>query len=171
MRDAENAGFLRPDARLAVIMVSDEEDQSPGTVNLYVDFFRNIKGFANPQLVTVSAIAGDVPGGCATAVEGRRYFDAVSQLNGQFESICTASWSTMLMNIGLDVFTLRTAWQLSRPADPATITVRVDGVSVPQNGTNGWTFDPASNTITFYESAIPDPGSTIEVQYGSLCIP
>ena len=89
-------------------------------MNLYIDFFRNIKGFANPQLVSVSAIAGDVPGGCATAVEGRRYSDAVSQLNGQFESICTQSWSQMLMNIGLDVFTLRTAWTLTRPADPAT---------------------------------------------------
>jgi hypothetical protein len=167
----ENAGFLRSDARLAVIMVSDEEDQSPGSVNLYVDFFRNIKGYANPQLVTVSAIAGDVPGGCATAAEGRRYYDAVSMLNGQFESICTQSWSTMLQNIGLDVFTLRTAWTLTRPADPATISVRVDGVSVPQNGTNGWTYDAAANTITFHGSAIPDPGSTIEVQYGSLCIP
>ncbi len=167
----ENAGFLRPDARLAVIMVSDEEDQSPGSVNLYVDFFRNIKGFANPQLVSVSAIAGDVPSGCSTAEAGQRYHDAAAQLNGQFESICTASWSQMLMNIGLDVFTLRTAWTLSRPADPSTISVRVDGVVVPQNGTNGWTFDAASNTLTFHGNQIPDPGSTIEVQYGTQCLP
>lgn len=167
----ENAGFLRSDARLAVIIVSDEEDQSQGPVNLYVDFFRNIKGFANPQLVSVSAIAGDVPGGCATAEEGQRYYQAVSQLNGQFESICTQSWSTMLQNIGLDVFTLRTGWTLTRPADPASITVRVDGTTVPQNGTNGWTYDPASNTVTFHGSEIPDPGSTIEVQYGTQCLP
>ena len=46
--DMQNAGFLRDDARLAVIVVSDEEDSSDGPVSLYIDFFRNIKGFANP---------------------------------------------------------------------------------------------------------------------------
>lgn len=169
--DVENAGFLRDDARLAVIMVSDEEDQSPGSVNLYVDFFRNIKGFRNPQLVQVSAIAGPVPGGCATAEAGTRYRDAVSQLNGQFESICTNSWSTMLANMGLDVFALREAWSLSRLADGGTVVVRVDGQAVPQDGSNGWTYDPASNSVDFHGGAVPDPGSRIEVQYGALCLP
>lgn len=167
---AENAGFLRTDARLAVIIVSDEEDQSPGSVNLYIDFFRNIKGFANPQLVSVSAIAGDVPNGCATAEAGTRYQQAVSALNGQFESVCTASWNTLLNNIGLGVFALRTAWGLSRPADPSSIVVRVNGTVVAQGGANGWTFDPATNTLSF-NGTPPPPGATIEVQYGSLCLP
>lgn len=169
--DNENAGFLRDDARLAVIMVSDEEDQSPGSVSLYVDFFRNIKGFRNPQLVQVSAIAGPVPGGCATAEAGTRYRDAVGQLNGQFESICTNSWSTMLANMGLDVFALREAWSLSRLADGTTVVVRVNGSSVPQDAANGWTYDPASNSIDFHGDAVPDPGSRIDVQYGALCLP
>lgn len=166
-----NAGFLRQDARLAVIIVSDEEDQSDGSVNLYVDFFRNLKGFRNPQLVSVSAIAGDVPGGCATAAEGARYLNAVQALGGQFGSVCSASWQTMLQNIGLGVFALRSSWTLSRPADPATITVRVNGSSVPQNAMNGWSYDPASNTITFHGTSVPAPGARIEVQYGALCIP
>lgn len=167
---ADNAGFLRPDARLAVIMVSDEEDQSPGSVNLYIDFFRNVKGFANPQLVSVSAIAGDVPNGCATAEAGQRYMSAVMALNGQYESVCTASWTALLNNIGLGVFALRTGWGLSRPADPSTIVVRVNGTVVPQGGANGWTFDVASNTLTF-SGTPPPPGATIEVQYGSVCLP
>lgn len=166
-----NAGFLRQDARLAIITVSDEEDQSDGSVNLYIDFFRNLKGFANPQLVSLSAIAGDVPGGCATAVEGARYHATAQALGGQFESICTQSWMQMLQNIGLDVFQLRRAWTLSRPADPSSIVVRVNGSMVPQNGTNGWTFDVASNTLTFHGTAIPAPGGTVEVQYGTQCLP
>ena len=166
-----NAGFLRQDARLAVIMVSDEEDQSDGSVNLYIDFFRNLKGFRNPQLVSVSAIAGDVPGGCATAAEGRRYQQAVQALNGQFGSVCSSSWNAMLQNIGLGVFALRSTWTLSRQADPSTITARVNGTSVPQNGTNGWSYDAASNTITFHGSAIPPPGARIEVKYGAICLP
>ncbi|MCK6549217.1 choice-of-anchor D domain-containing protein [Myxococcota bacterium] len=171
VRDMENAGFLRDDARLAVIIVSDEEDQSPGSINLYVDFFRNVKGFANPQLVSVSAIAGDVPGGCATAEAGARYYDAAQQLGGQFGSICSASWNTLLQNIGLGVFALRTAWTLSRPADPASITVRVNGNAVPGNATNGWTFDSTTNTITFHGSAVPPAGASVSVQYGAVCLP
>lgn len=166
----ENAGFLRTDARLAVIIISDEEDQSDGSTNLYIDFFRNIKGFANPQLVSVSAIAGDVPGGCATAVEGRRYNNVAQALGGQFESICSQSWSQLLQNIGLDVFALRRAWTLSRPADPLTIVVRVNGAVVPQNASNGWTYDSGSNTVTFNGSQIPPAGATVEVQYGTRCI-
>jgi hypothetical protein len=170
IRDNENVGFLRDDARLAVIIVSDEEDQSPGSTQLYNDFFRNIKGWANPQLVSVSAIAGDVPNGCATAVSGARYLDVVQHLNGQFESVCSQSWNSLLMNIGIGVFTLRTAWTLSRPADQATIVARVGGNPVAQNAANGWTFDAASNTVTFHGSSIPPPGSQIEIQYNAVCL-
>ncbi len=166
-----NAGFLRPDARLAVIMVSDEEDQSDGSVNLYVDFFRNLKGFRNPQLVSISAIAGDVPGGCATAEAGARYQNAVQSIGGQFQSICSASWQTMLQNIGLGVFALRSTWTLSRQADPASITVRVNGNSTAQGAANGWTYDAAANTVTFHGNSIPPPGARIEVQYGAICLP
>lgn len=166
-----NAGFLRADARLAVIMVSDEEDQSDGSVNLYIDFFRNLKGFRNPQLVSVSAIAGDVPGGCATAAEGRRYQNAVQGIGGQFGSICSNSWQAMLQNIGLGVFALRSTWTLSRQADPNSITVRVNGSSVSQSSSNGWSYDPAANTVTFHGNAIPPPGARIEVQYGAVCLP
>lgn len=167
----QNAGFLRPDARLAVIIVSDEEDQSQGSVSLYVDFFRQLKGFRNPQLTSLSAIAGDVPNGCATAAAAPRYRDAAMQLGGQFDSVCNQDWTQMLQNIGLDVFALRHSWTLSRPADPMTIVVRVDGNSVPQNSGNGFTFDPASNSISFHGSSIPNPGASVEVTYGALCLP
>ena len=69
---------------------------------------------------------------------GRTRYDVAQALGGQFESICSQSWQTMLQNIGLDVFSLRAAWSLTRPADANSIVVRVDGVAVAQNGTNGW---------------------------------
>ncbi len=171
VENSDNAGFLRPDARLAVIGVSDEEDQSPGPVGLYVDFFRNLKGFRNPQLTSFSAIAGDVPGGCATAAAGQRYFDAAGQLGGQFQSICAASWTTMLQNIGLGVFALRTAWTLTRLADPTTIVVRVNGNLVTQDAASGWTYDATSNSVEFNGGSVPPPGATIEIRYGAICLP
>ena len=39
-----NKGFLREDAQLEIIALSDEEDQSSGDLGFY-RFFRSIKGF------------------------------------------------------------------------------------------------------------------------------
>ncbi len=166
-----NAGFLRSDARLSVVVVSDEDDQSDGPVSLYVDFFRTLKGFRNQDLVQLSSIAGDVPNGCATADAGRRYAAAVSALGGQFESICSRSWATMLQNLGLGSFALRRSWGLSRPADPATLQVTVNGQVVAESGSNGYTHDAASDSILFHGAAVPPPGARIEVRYRARCLP
>jgi hypothetical protein len=166
---SDNAGFVRFDASLAVIVVSDEEDQSDGPVDSYVTFFRNFKG--DPNLVSVSAIAGDVPNGCTDADAGTRYQQAALALNGEFESICAPSWDTMLMNIGLDAFTRRTSWPLSREAEPGTISVRVNGATVPESATNGWTYDPASNSVAFHGDAVPPDGASIEITYEVVCLP
>lgn len=59
---SQNEGFLRPKAGLRLIFVSDENDQSPNTVQTYVDFFRNLKAGAGD--VIISAIVGDPREGC-----------------------------------------------------------------------------------------------------------
>ena len=53
-----NDGFYREDAKLYIIAVTDEADQSDGTPMQYVDFFRNLKGVGNPDLLNISAISG-----------------------------------------------------------------------------------------------------------------
>ncbi len=56
-----NSGFLRDDALLSIVALSDENDQSPGSVDSYVDAFAAIKG--SPEafaLVTlVESLCGD----------------------------------------------------------------------------------------------------------------
>ena len=91
------------DAKLYVILVTDEEDQSDGTAQLYVDFFRNLKGVGNPDLLNISAIAGPPPNGCDTAEGNQVDYDAVDAVGGQFRSICSADWSNMVGSLGLDV--------------------------------------------------------------------
>ena len=61
---AANAGFLREDAKLYIICISDEQDQSRGNPDFYVDFFSSIKGYHNTEMLKVSAIVGDAPNGC-----------------------------------------------------------------------------------------------------------
>jgi hypothetical protein len=75
---AENDGFLRPDASLFVIFVSDEDDSSFGEVSYFYRAFETLKGAGNEGQVSVSAIVGDpdvdgtagtVRGGCPAAPE------------------------------------------------------------------------------------------------------
>jgi hypothetical protein len=70
-----NRGFLRDDASLEIVFVSDEEDQSRADLTFFIDFFSSIKGALNDTLFHASAIVGP-PGGCSSsagdAVEGER---------------------------------------------------------------------------------------------------
>ena len=99
---AANAGFLRDQAKLVVIAVSDEDDQSSGTVDFYVDWLKNIKGFHNADMMSFSAVVGydettKKAASCATgkggvANPGPRYVDVASRTNGISRSICSTDW-------------------------------------------------------------------------------
>lgn len=183
---AVNGGFLRDDAKLHVIMLVDEPEQSKGPVDLYVDFFKNLKGFRNSALVAVSAIATD-PGGCTlpdgTAVPdpGTRYKDVVDAMNGRFQSICASDWSTTLANLGLDSVGLQVEFFLSRAADPAALQVCVrDGspqapctpsAMTSDGAADGWFYDASANSVVFNPASVPSRGSRIEVHYQAACYP
>jgi hypothetical protein len=150
-----NGGFLRPDAKTLVVIVSDEPEQS-GVA--WEDLVDAIDDYATA--VTISAIAGDMPQGCATAAPARGYTEAVERTGGVFVSICTddlepgvASVAATAANVDLvDTF------ELSAPAIPATLTVLVDDVP-----SMAWTYDAASNALTF--DAPPPAGSEIVALY------
>lgn len=168
-----NAGFLRPDAYLALIFVSDEEDQSLQTTAFYSNFFKAIKGFRNSNLFSASAIVGNAQSGCATADAGDRYISVATQTGGIFESICTPSWSASLENLGLSVFGYKSRFFLSNQPVPGTLEVFVDGVRVDPRAGSGqvrWSYDPGTNSINFAPLAIPEPGSEIVVRYQAECL-
>ena len=56
---AENLGFLRPEASLFVIFVSDEEDSTFGETTYFYRAFESLKGAGNESVVSVSSIVGD----------------------------------------------------------------------------------------------------------------
>lgn len=65
--DGANAGFLRPDAALSVVIVSDEEDGSGKSVGEYLTTIKGVKGAAgyrDDTLVNISSVVGDPPSGC-----------------------------------------------------------------------------------------------------------
>ncbi len=169
-----NRGFLREDAALEVVFVSDEEDQSVATLDFYVDFLKSIKGFRNEALMHAHAIVGAVDGRAAQcqsedgdAAAGRRYVDVANRTNGQVFSICDDDFGRSLRDIGNQAFGLPVQFFLSRPAVGATIEVTVDG----QRQNAGWMYDQPTNSVIFDENHVPQPGQTISVTYEAQCFP
>jgi len=171
---AANAGFLREDAKLYVICVSDEQDQSRGDPGFYENFFESLKGSTNTEWMKLSAICGDAPNGCATAESGSRYIAVANRTGGIFESICTSNWQQTMENLAVDAFAAPREFPLSRPADPATISVTVDASPVPQASCdgcpNGWTYYSDTNSVYFGDDVVPAPGSRIEIEYTAACL-
>jgi len=134
------------------------------------------RGAANTQLFSFHAIAGDVPNGCNATVNGvqiaaevgKRYMEAVTRSSGIFRSICTTDWGTIATDIGLDAFTVRSQFFLTRTCDPTTLKVTVNG-NLKTAGVD-FDYDSASNSIIFKASAMPPAGAAIVASYDAACL-
>ncbi len=161
--DAGDGGsFLRDDAKLSIVIVSDEVDSSGATGRDwadYVDWFQSLKDDADQAVV--HAIAGDYPGGCATADPGIGYYEAVTATGGLYLSICATDWASHLEALGESAATNKSSFDLTEYPVPETIEVRVDGVT----RTTGWTYSAAGNEVQFADGYVPEGGSTIEIEY------
>ena len=153
---AKNGGFLRDDAKLVVVAVMDEDDQSKGTVDYYVDFLKNIKGFHNADLMSFSSVVGydeatKKPADCttptgATAVKAPRLVDVANRTNGINRSICDSNWGKIADDLGLNTFGQRSQFFLTRDPVVSSIVVKVNGAQVSQPT---WSYDAPSNSMIF----------------------
>tara|TARA_B100000609_G_scaffold158667_1_gene130179 strand:- start:630 stop:3641 length:3012 start_codon:yes stop_codon:yes gene_type:complete len=175
-----NKGFLRQDATLTIVVVSDESDQSTNSTGFYLNFFRNLKGGPRADRFRLHAIIGIDPtnkqvlncksGNSSSNFDGGysggRYADVATKTGGFVESICLSDWSNYFKKIGTLTFSLRKKFFLSRAADPKSIVVKVNG-AVQATGASTWVYDATSNSIDF--STAPKAGSTIQVSYKAIC--
>ena len=104
--------FLRENAWLYVVIVSDEEDASFGEVRYYHRRFETLKGIGNENAVAISSIAGPVPNGCETAAAGARYAELAALTGGVHGNICTADWGATLEQLAVTGIGLRKRFQL-----------------------------------------------------------
>ncbi|RME28726.1 MAG: VWA domain-containing protein [Deltaproteobacteria bacterium] len=180
-----NAGFLRDDASLAVIFVSDEDDHSYGDIIYYTRFFSAFKGVGNERRVITAAIVGPVPDGCSgaggRAAPGTKYNELVTQLGGTTASICE-DFHVTLEQLGLTVAGLSRKFILTREPDPGSVSVRVDEdgdgpggfTDIPEcepdcaNPTKrNWRVD-LSEPAVYFEDYVPPPQAKIEIEYSNL---
>lgn len=177
---SDNAGFLRNEAVLAVVAVSDARDQSLEPASFYVNQFLNIKGAQRPNLFSFNAISPTLmtaPAGCPGGYDDwngsdPRVATVVSGTQGLREEICTPDWSKALENVGKIAFGYRTNFFLTAAPDPAKpITVQIDGMPLNPSDPRGtiWSFDPQANSVNFEPLFVPEPGKTLTVTYFALC--
>ncbi|MGC4119460.1 MAG: choice-of-anchor D domain-containing protein [Myxococcales bacterium] len=174
-----NAGFLRDEAILAVILISDALDTDPEAVVTYVNALYGVKGFHRMNQISFSAIysRGLQTDQChpeAGGVVDPRVGQMVTSTGGVSEDICTEDWEHTFEAMGELAFGYRTRFFLSSTADPTyPVTLKVNGVDVPPTGAFGacWTFNASSNAIDFELHCVPEPESNIEVTYRVACGP
>lgn len=171
-----NAGFLRDDANLAIVVVSDEDNDSSGQTDktTFVNWLNNLK--PDPSMSSFSGIAGPDAGplsiGCQTFFSGisaspaPEYADVINATGGIHADICTMEFSEFLQFISFVAAGLSTEFELTdEPTNIGFIDVFVDGEEVPFNGIDGWTWNPATNTLIFHGDSVPGPGAVIEISY------
>ncbi len=177
----QNAGFLREDASLALICVTDASEQSGMPATQYLNQFWNIKGHNRKTNFTFNAIAGfnpNPPANCpydAGADDGT-YAYLVAQTNGVRDEICTPDWSKTLEELGKTALGFRTNFFLTSMPDltKGAILVAIDGIPVPdvdERGATVWVYDSVGNSVNFEPMYVPEPGQTLTITYHVTCYP
>lgn len=164
----ENAGFLRDDAALAVIVVSDENDSSPANASQFTSWFRTLK--TDPDRVRMHGFIGlEVTFdffGCTVDSVAQKYKDVADATLGQTQHICLEDWSTAMTMMSLASAGLESTFSLSAiPSNLADLYVYVDGVEAPYGIITGWTYDADLNAIVFHGTSVPLAGQTVTVSY------
>lgn len=172
-----NEGFLRSDADLHVIVLSDEEDYStvyePQDV---IDHFITLQAQKNAFFHSIVALSGDT---CAYD-EGTRYVQVSDALLGVTASICSSDWDEMLDELGLEAAGLSREFYLSKTPVVDTIEMGVYDENPDGSGQYDLLYEPtigeaeydmveynsATNSLRFkYLNFIPPAYTEVRVHY------
>ena len=163
-----NAGFLRDDAQLVVVIVSDEEDGSDRPWQFYVDAFADLKAPNSGVGVILHSIIVK-PSGClgGFGTPGFRYVQATEALGGFVADICASDFSEEFADIGERTFGLTDRFYPTLPPIPSTLQVSVDGVAC----TEGWTWNDALGAVIFEDDSpcFPAFNEDVELDYDVYC--
>ena len=154
-----SATFLRPDAYLAVVIVSDEEDQSSDSVSAYVDSLKQHKNSAGLVKVYTIADVNNTNYGPGVTVGAERYIAAAEQSAGVAANI-RDDFHSVLTGMGETIINLLDSFALAHQPVPGTLKVYVNGAL-----TTAYTFDSASRSIKFNANSVPAAGAEIKVTY------
>lgn len=150
-----NAGFLRPHAGLAVFMLTDADDQSPKSVQEYVDFLRQTKNNAvTLHAAFIPSTALTAPGtscdrnGEPAPLRIEEALNAFGTL-GESISLCESDYSSRLSSIGskYEAIGLRTVQLKIAPVIASMRLTYGSQKLVAGDLHGGWVYDSAKMQI------------------------
>ena len=168
-----NAGFLRDEASLSLIFVSDEEDASPRPTADYVNAFYEVKGYTDRDVVNASALVVEDLDACSgllalESTEGTRYLDVADQTGGIVGSICEEDFSDIVTELSLNASRLNDTFVLSEEPAASTLQVSIDeGEAIPCDD-GQWTYtrtDDDLPAVVFDRAQMPPPSAQISIRY------
>jgi hypothetical protein len=151
--------FIRKDAYLAVVIVTDEEDQSSKSVKSYTDYLKSYKSEAG--LVKIYSIA-DIKRtnfGAGITTGATRYIEAARETAGVVADI-RGDFYQSLSSMGDSLIRLLDSFALAQEPEIQSLKVFVNGVA-----TSDFTYDESTRAIRFNQTSLPPVGSEIEVYY------
>lgn len=170
----EGSGFLRNDALLVVIALSDEDDKGTvsNPVNHYVNLLDGLKQpWVDGSRSWLFSFIGVLPTStnCKTfndySEAGLTFIDIAKASGGVQESICSSSLLTAVSNIRARIYQILTDFKLSKRPVIESITVNINGVSIPRSNVNGWDYIETLNVVRFYGSSVPAADASIKVDF------
>lgn len=173
--ETENAGFLRPSAHLAVIFLTDAEDQSRHiTVDSFATFLTDLKGASGVSAYAFMSPIADITCHKDNSNNTQSTIEPlVSKLGGQAFNICAPDWTAPMRTIAeqLKVEVTRT---IRLPTEPVTksIEVRFGNKILPAGDLHrGWVYDVTQNAILLGDRIDWNgqaPGAQLEITFVPL---
>lgn len=157
--DRYAASYLRDDAYLAIVFLSDEEDQSGKAVADFTARFQSAKR-SKGMVKAYSIVTQNLQSTKQWETLGKRY-NEVSKATGGTISDISEDFSATLKDIGGNIVNLIDRFALAESPYLNNISVFVNNVKMEA----GWNFDINSHSLKFNVNAIPAEGAKIEVHY------
>lgn len=157
-----NAGFYRPNAYLAVIFITDAEDQSDQSspsmnATSLLNFLVQMKKGDATKILGYGAIIPSGVRNCSRDQmdEPRRIEEFFKLVNGQFFSLCDPTFGLQLGGVAKNLVKQVTrVVHLRRWPVIDTIKVVYGTQVVPNDYETGWVYEPSTNSIHFGEKFV-----------------
>lgn len=173
LSEGVNQGFLRPGADLVVVIVSEEDEQSPSppTLPQLLVTLRQASGSGQLRLAgIVGPASGECTGPYGPAANSPRYAQLLALAGAPPGLYCQPMEEAL--RVVADVAFGGARFPLSGPPVVGSLGVKVNGSPVPATSGNQatWDYELIGNQVVFLDPAAVPAGATVEVDYDLYCV-
>lgn len=166
-----NQGFYRPNAHLALVFVTDSDDQSRLSASDLHKFLLQLKGNDPTKIIVYGVHVPSNVRNCDRSGEPspQKLEEFFRLTKAQTFSLCEPDFGLKLAALGADlVRKVGSILYLTRAPQPQTIVVTFGSQVIPNDPKKGWVYDPTRNALVFGEDLDlkPEPtGTQVQVSF------